>query len=200
MTVATLVTSLRLVLAPLFMVFYLLPLRSDFSELTSTILLWGILALVEISDIVDGRIARRTGQVTDLGKLYDPFADVIARMTYFTAFILTGVMPLWTFVVIMYREFGVLFLRMRLSRQSFALGAKTLGKLKSFFYFLATVGALAFVSLSRLDLLPGDPSWYSTFEIAVGVVFAVAAVLSVLSFADYLRVARRIFLQDDVDG
>lgn len=196
MTVATLVTSVRLVLAPLFMVFYLLPIRSNFSELTSVILLWVILAVVEISDIIDGRIARRTGQVTDLGKLYDPFADVIARMTYFTAFILTGVMPLWTFVVIMYREFGVLFLRMRLSRKSFALGAKSLGKLKSFFYFLGTVGALAFVSLSRLDLLAGDPAWYRGFETGVGIVFALAALLSVLSFADYLRVARRVFLED----
>ncbi|MFP4484625.1 MAG: CDP-alcohol phosphatidyltransferase family protein [Spirochaetaceae bacterium] len=193
MTAATLVSSLRLVLAPLFAVFYFLPIRADFPHLTAVILLWVILALVEISDLVDGRIARDTQSVTDLGKVYDPFADVIARMTYFTCFILSGVMPLWTFIVIMYREFAVLFLRMRLSRLNVALGAKLLGKAKSFTYFLSTVVALAFVTLSRLDVLHGDGAklWYQGLDTAGAVVFAAAAVLSGLSFLDYLRVAVR---------
>ncbi len=193
MTAATLVSSLRIVLAPLFVVFYFLPLRGGFPDVTSIILLWVILALVEVSDLVDGRLARDTKSVTDLGKVYDPFADVIARMTYFTCFILSGVMPLWTFILIMYREFAVLFLRMRLTRLNVALGAKLLGKAKSFTYFLATLVALVFVTLSRLDLtqIEAASRWYRGLDVASGVAFAVAAVLSALSFLDYLRVAIR---------
>jgi CDP-diacylglycerol--glycerol-3-phosphate 3-phosphatidyltransferase len=114
-------------------------------------------------------------------------------MTYFTCFILSGVMPLWTFILIMYREFAVLFLRMRLTRFKVALGAKSLGKAKSFTYFLATVVALAFVTLSRLDLASTDAvsRWYRGLDVASGVAFSVAAVLSALSFLDYLRVAIR---------
>jgi CDP-diacylglycerol--glycerol-3-phosphate 3-phosphatidyltransferase len=137
--------------------------------------------------------------VTNLGKLFDPFADVIARVSYFTCFILSGVMPLWVFIVVLYREFGVLFLRMQLTQRDVAMGAKALGKLKSFSYFLATVVALAFVSVSRLVGSVGADSgsgtgaaWYFGLQTGARVVFMVAAVLSLLSFADYIRAALRI--------
>jgi CDP-diacylglycerol--glycerol-3-phosphate 3-phosphatidyltransferase len=195
MTAATFVSSIRIALAPLFILLYVLPLRSTIPELPLILALWIILAIAEVSDLVDGRLARRSDQVTDLGKLFDPFADVIARMSYFTCFLLSGIMPLWAFVVIMYREFAVLFLRMRLTRHHVALGAKLLGKAKSFMYFFATLGALAFVSISRLfgpiDGIGGF-DWYGALELLVQVLFAVAAILSVASFIDYLRVARSI--------
>jgi CDP-diacylglycerol---glycerol-3-phosphate 3-phosphatidyltransferase len=199
MTAATVVTSLRIALAPVFIVFYFLPIRTGFSDVVAVIVLWVLLAIIETSDVVDGRLARHSRQVTDLGKLFDPFADVIARMTYFTCFILSGVMPVWVFVVVLYREFGVLFLRMQLTQQGVALGAKTLGKLKSVFYFLATVVALAFVSFSRVVESVGSGSgaraweaWYSGLQSGARVVFVLAAVLSLLSFVDYIRAAARI--------
>jgi CDP-diacylglycerol--glycerol-3-phosphate 3-phosphatidyltransferase len=199
MTAATVVTSLRIGLAPLFVVFYFLPIRTGFSDLAAVIILWSLLAIIETSDLVDGRLARHTQQVTSLGKLYDPFADVIARVSYFTCFILSGVMPVWVFIVVLYREFGVLFLRMQLTQRDVAMGAKTLGKLKSFSYFLATVVALAFVSVSRLAGSVGAGSeggagsvWYVGLQTGARVIFVVAAVLSVLSFADYIRAAFRI--------
>jgi len=64
---------------------------------------------MELSDFVDGRLARRDNQVTAFGKLFDPFADVISRVTYFLAFASIGIMPLWVFLVVLYREFGILF-------------------------------------------------------------------------------------------
>ena len=192
MTAATIVSSVRVVLAPVFIFLYVLPLRSGVADLPVIIALWIILAVAEVSDLVDGRLARRSRQVTDLGKLFDPFADVIARMSYFTCFLLSGVMPVWAFVIILYREFGVMFLRMRLTRHHVALGAKVLGKAKSFMYFFATAVALAFVTISRLmepvSVVDGV-GWYHILELLVLVFFAVAAIMSLLSFGDYLRVA-----------
>jgi len=192
MTAATIVSSVRVVLAPVFIFLYVLPLRSGVADLPVIIALWIILAVAEVSDLVDGRLARRSRQVTDLGKLFDPFADVIARMSYFTCFLLSGVMPVWAFVIILYREFGVMFLRMRLTRHHVALGAKLLGKAKSFMYFFATAVALAFVTISRLmepvSVVDGV-GWYRILEWLVLVFFAVAAIMSLLSFGDYLRVA-----------
>lgn len=192
MTAATIVSSVRVVLAPVFIFLYVLPLRSGVADLPVIIALWIILAVAEVSDLVDGRLARRSRQVTDLGKLFDPFADVIARMSYFTCFLLSGVMPVWAFVIILYREFGVMFLRMRLTRHHVALGAKVLGKAKSFMYFFATAVALAFVTISRLmepvSVVDGV-GWYRILELLILVFFAVAAIMSLLSFGDYLRVA-----------
>ena len=112
MTKADKVTLSRIVLAPLFFILYRYPV---FPSLISTILLWALFCVIEVSDFVDGRIARSTSEVSDFGKLFDPFADVLARITYFVCFAFSGIMPLWVLLIILYREFGILFLRMMLS-------------------------------------------------------------------------------------
>jgi CDP-diacylglycerol--glycerol-3-phosphate 3-phosphatidyltransferase len=133
--------------------------------------------------MVDGSLARALDQVTDTGKLLDPFADVIARLTYFVCFVATGIMPAWTFILIMYRELGVTFLRMIMYKEGFALAAKRGGKLKAVSYafsggfgvFIHTCRILVIFSAQRLE----------TMYFAGKIFFAIAAVLSILSFADY---------------
>ena len=121
MTKADKVTLSRIVLAPLFFILYRYPV---FPSLISTILLWVLFCVIEVSDFVDGRIARSTSEVSDFGKLFDPFADVLARITYFVCFAFSGIMPLWVLLIILYREFGILFLRMMLSFKGIAMGAR----------------------------------------------------------------------------
>ena len=46
---------------------------------------WLVFALIEISDLLDGHLARNLKQESELGKVLDPFADSLSRLTYFVA-------------------------------------------------------------------------------------------------------------------
>jgi CDP-diacylglycerol--glycerol-3-phosphate 3-phosphatidyltransferase len=185
MNIPTILTSFRIFLSPLFFASFFFPAWSGFGVFPALVILWIIFVIIEISDMVDGSLARALDQVTDIGKLLDPFADVIARLTYFVCFVAAGIMPAWAFIPILYREFGVTYLRMIMYKDGFALAAKTGGKLKAVFYAISGGFGLLIHSEKNLSLFP---EYLDTLRFAGKIVFAIAAVLSLLSFFDYVMV------------
>jgi CDP-diacylglycerol---glycerol-3-phosphate 3-phosphatidyltransferase len=187
MTTADKLTASRLVLAPVFFVAY----RSDavLTPIPYVAILWGLFLVIEVSDLFDGFAARSAGTVSDFGKLFDPYADVFARLTYFVCFMLDGIMPAWVFILILYREFSINFLRMLLVQRGVAMGARPGGKLKSAIYMTAGAVSLVFVSISKLGLLPG---FMSPLVVVIYALYSLAALLSVLSFVDYFIQFRKI--------
>jgi CDP-diacylglycerol--glycerol-3-phosphate 3-phosphatidyltransferase len=198
MTLADKVTSLRLVLAPLFFVVYLLPgwlpaWSGALSPVTVPVL-WVLFIASEISDLLDGRIARARHEVSDFGKLYDPFADTLVRITYFLCFVLDGVLPAALLMVVLYREFGILFLRILMMRKGIAMGARWGGKIKAVTYMAAGGLALLAASAARLGLdkaLSLPVSLYFCLRLAACLVFALSVVLAILSFIDYGLIYRK---------
>ena len=93
---------------------------------------------------------RSTGTVSDLGKVLDPFADVVARLTYFLCFVEAGFMPAWVFLLVLNRELGMTFLRMMLARKGIALGARMGGKVKTALYAAATSTGLVWYTLAQV--------------------------------------------------
>ena len=186
MTMADKVTLSRIILAPLFFILYRYPLLP---ALPTIILLWILFWIIEISDLVDGKVARSSKQVSDFGKLFDPFADVLARITYFTCFAFSGIMPLWVFLIILYREFSISFLRMILSSKGIAMGARPGGKLKAGLYMTSGMLALLLVSLERLSILA---DFIPALKVIVLAAFIIAGLLSILSFIDYLAQYRKL--------
>ena len=186
MTTADKVTLSRILLAPLFFIIY--RVRGS-APLPSTILLWILFWVMEISDYIDGRIARASSEVSDFGKLFDPFADVMARVTYFVCFAFEGIMPLWVFLIILYREFGILFLRMLLSFKGIAMGARPGGKLKAGLYMIS--GLLALL-LGSLEFVPALQNLSSILYVVVQVAFFAAGFVSLASFVDYLVQYRKL--------
>jgi CDP-diacylglycerol--glycerol-3-phosphate 3-phosphatidyltransferase len=194
MTLADKITALRLFLAPLFFVVYLCPvfypplgLSAGFLRWTVPVL-WALFFVSEISDLIDGKVARKRGEVSDFGKLFDPFADVLVRITYFLCFVVTGVLPVLLLLVVLYREFGILFLRILMMKKGIAMGARAGGKLKAVLYMFAGAIALLAVSLERFGAGVRVVFWLRN---AAGVVFLLSVIVSVLSFADYFFVYKR---------
>jgi CDP-diacylglycerol--glycerol-3-phosphate 3-phosphatidyltransferase len=187
MTLADKITASRLAFAPVFFVAY--RCCGHFGAVPYITILWTLFLLIEISDLLDGLAARRNGTVSDFGKLFDPYADVFARITYFVCFALDGIMPVWALVVILYREFSINFIRMLLAQRGIAMGARPGGKLKSATYMVAGAVSLILVSVKAFTLVPA--AWPS-FEIAIYAIYAIAAVLAVASFADYFIQYRRL--------
>ncbi len=184
MNLPNLLTSSRIYLSPVFFLSFYIPLWTGRGGILAVILLWVIYFLMEISDAVDGSLARALDQVTDTGKLLDPFADVVSRLTYFVCFVATGIMPAWAFILIMYREFGITYLRMILYREGYALAARKGGKLKAVLYAIAG-GAGLFIHTCRL--LGWFSSFMDTMILVVKGLFAAAALIALISFIDYLR-------------
>jgi CDP-diacylglycerol--glycerol-3-phosphate 3-phosphatidyltransferase len=196
MTLADKVTSLRLILAPFFFVVYLLPqwLPSWSGALVTVPVLWALFIISEITDLLDGKIARTRREVSDFGKLYDPFADTLVRITYFLCFVLDGILPAALLVVVLYREFGILFLRGLMMKKGIAMGARKGGKIKAFTYMIAGAIALLAMSVTRLGLdrvFPLPVSLFFCLKLAAQAVFALSVLIAVLSFLDYVSVYRR---------
>jgi CDP-diacylglycerol--glycerol-3-phosphate 3-phosphatidyltransferase len=187
MTLADKLTASRLVLAPVFFAAY--RWGSLFGPIPSVAMLWALFLVIEISDLFDGLAARRTGTVSDFGKLFDPYADVFARITYFVCFSLDGLMPAWALVIVLYRELSMNFLRMLLAQRGIAMGARPGGKLKSATYMVAGGASLILASANRLDLFP---SLRAPFSVAIYCLYVMAALLALVSFADYFVQYRKL--------
>ncbi len=185
----------RLALAPVFAIVWRITVDSVYwgsGDLSWTLPLYVVLVLLylflEISDVVDGYIARKHNLVTDLGKVLDPFSDVLSRLTGFYCFVLIGVMPPFFFLIILYRELGVTFGRMVMMKGGVAMAASNWGKLKAVAYGVGGVFGVAYLGC----YLFGAESAGSSYELldtlqTVGfVVYAVAACMSVISFLFYL--------------
>ncbi len=188
MNLANTLTIGRLVLAPVFFLLVFVPVWAGVLQVTSVVLLWLIFIVIEVSDAADGQIARSRNEVTDLGKVLDPFADVISRLTYFVAFTAIGIMPAWILLVLLYREYGIVFVRLLMFRKGVALAARSGGKIKAVLYAVAGGVGLALITMERTGILV---EWFGGVYIFAQVVYVAAALFSIGSFIDYLLVFKR---------
>ena len=102
------------------------------------------------TDWVDGTIARRTGQVSELGKVLDPVADRAAIAAGLIALIVRGAFPLWAGVLILARDVVVLVAGAVLAAKGRRIDVRWIGKVATF----ALMIAIPAVSWGTLDLWP----------------------------------------------
>ena len=190
-------TVLRLILVPVFFISY--SLTSWFGpsvNILSTVLMLICYATAELSDLIDGKIARKYNLVTDLGKVMDPFADTLSHLTFFVCFMDKGIMPVWTFVIIFWREFTILFLRMLLIKVGGkAMPANIWGKSKTCLYAATSILSIVFIIVETFFAPAAQV--ISTWHTVLYVFFALSAVASLLSFTTYLA---DIFKNHKLDG
>ena len=178
-------TVTRLVMVPVFFLSFMLgSLSFSGARTISTVLMVVCYLVAELSDLLDGKIARKYNLVTDLGKVLDPFADTLSHLTFFVCFMRSGFMPVWTFIIIMWREFSILFLRMLMMRAGKAMPANIWGKSKTVFYAVTTLLSIVFIAMSAFA--PAG-SWIGTYKTVLYVFFSLAALASLLSFVTYVR-------------
>ena len=125
MTTATKITTFRIILIPIFVV--VLITKSEYSKLISVI----IYIVAHISDCLDGYIARKYNQITDIGKFLDPLADKLLALAAFLLFIEWGQMSAWIGMLIIGREFAVTGLRVIAQNKGIVISASTSGKIKT---------------------------------------------------------------------
>jgi len=181
-------TIVRLILSPLLFVAFFIPVWSGSFQIASIALVWFFFLVIETTDILDGHLARKWDQISDIGKVLDPFADVVSRMTYFICFTGVGVMPIWVLTILIYRELAVTFMRLLQIRKGIAMAASVWGKLKAVTYAVSGVAGFLVISFSRLGWLS---TLKPTFTLLAQIIFVLAAVASVGSFLTYVGAIRK---------
>jgi len=136
-------------------------------------------AVAMATDWLDGRVARRTGRTSPLGSLLDPIADKILVLAVLVVLIDQAVFPGWMVAAIVAREFLVSGLRLAAIERGVVLGARDLGKLKTW----AQAMAAGLGGLAAAGAFDDAVAWWA---------LVVALVLTWVSGLDYARAAPRL--------
>ena len=166
--IANVLTGLRLVLVPVFLVVLFV---GDGHETIWRIAAFIVFAVAVITDRFDGALARSYGMVTEFGTLADPIADKTLIGAALIGLSMLSDLPWWVTVVIMVREIGVTGLRFAVLRRG-VIPASRGGKLKTLVQAVA-IG---------LFVLPLSGPWL----VAAWVVMWGAVVLTVVTGVDYV--------------
>jgi len=131
------------------------------------------------TDQIDGWLARRSGTSSALGTLLDPVADKVLVLAALVMLIGEGVAPAWMIALIVVREILVSGLRLAAVERGVVLGARDLGRAKTWAQALAATIA----GLAAAGLWSDDVAWWALL---------IALVATWVSGLDYARVAPRV--------
>ena len=190
MNIANYITLLRIVVIPLFPLIYLKYSFFKINVLWMPYILLFILLFCELTDLIDGFVARKKNKVTELGKIIDPMADSITNISVLFTFTQSWVsLPLLLVFVFLYREFFISSLRTICALKGVALAARTSGKIKTLLQAMSSisiVGLLIFFTAGIITLQ--TLRWTSITLVSITAIYSViSAVEYVYANWSYLR-------------
>jgi CDP-diacylglycerol---glycerol-3-phosphate 3-phosphatidyltransferase len=204
-TLPNILTLARIGLAP---VIALLPFIEGYWP---KVIAFVIFVVAAVSDVVDGYLARRSRQVTDLGKLLDPAADkALLIATLVPIYWITrhptvlygipwwGSLPLWVAVMLVGRELLMTLFRWEAQKRGVVISAGREGKLKAILQYTfigATIAWFAWKDYLVKTGLTGRmrDAWDQFHGAFVAVTLGLAVALTIYSFAVYLYKYRALF-------
>lgn len=162
MNIPNQLTTLRVILIPVFMFFFT-------SDITANNIIAAIVFIVaSLTDFLDGHLARKWNLVTNFGKIMDPFADKLLVLTALIYLAISGIIPGWPVIIIIGRELLVTSLRALAADNGIILAARNLGKFKT----VSQMFAIIFLILG--------------WQILGLILLYIAVALTIISLIDYL--------------
>ncbi|HBQ21968.1 MAG: hypothetical protein A2Z91_01255 [Deltaproteobacteria bacterium GWA2_38_16] len=165
MTLANSITLFRIFLIPVFI--YSLMAKGYWVASV-------LIVLAALSDLADGYVARRYGQITKVGILLDPMADKLLAISAFIFFAFQGVIPLWFVLMVFYRDFSLLVgvVALRWCHKKSIVSSQVIGKISA---------AIHLILIFILCVMQVYPSIAEVKEIF----FILAMGMTVISFISY---------------
>ncbi|MBR5413963.1 MAG: CDP-diacylglycerol--glycerol-3-phosphate 3-phosphatidyltransferase [Fibrobacter sp.] len=191
LSLASQLTMSRIVLTPFFLWVFFYDNDLDYSNNS---IVFKSLALIMVlgfmlTDFLDGKLARKMGEVSTLGKYLDPFSDKISNMTIFMCFIATGYAPVWMVALIYFRESSVETLRTLAASEGLIMPARRSGKWKTALQGIGIVAILLGAIEPVRALVPGlGDIWHIFPTIVMGVITAI----TLISGVDYFVASKHI--------
>ena len=143
-----------------------------------------IFVVASLTDLLDGKIARKRGLVTNFGKFMDPLADKLLVCSALICLVEMERLAAWMVIVIISREFIISGFRLIASDNGVVIAASYWGKFKTTFQMIMII-------LLILDL-------GGSFAVIETVVTWIALILTVISLLDYLIKNKGILLEGDI--
>jgi CDP-diacylglycerol--glycerol-3-phosphate 3-phosphatidyltransferase len=166
-------TVARVIMIPFF-VFFLLsrPAQESTVELFKWIAL-AIFIIASLTDMLDGKIARKYNLITDFGKFMDPLADKLLVCSAMIALIELDRIPAWIVIIIIAREFVISGFRLIAADNGRVIAASYWGKFKTTFQMIMVILMIANLGIPAVQILTQVIMW-------------IALALTVISLVDYL--------------
>jgi len=176
-------TVFRMCMVPVFLFLLCVPL--PISDTLLRVITAVIFALTSLTDMIDGKIARKYNLITDFGKFMDPLADkflvISAMLGILVRFDYLRQLFVWAAAIVIFREFAVTSLRMIAANKSgLVIAAAWLGKVKTVTQMICIVCVLL-----EPVILPFAPftEWHLLSYITTGIML----VMTLWSGIDYLK-------------
>ena len=162
-------TTFRVILIPFFVFFMLAPNMTGINHYIAA----AIFIVASLTDLLDGKIARKYNLVTNFGKFMDPLADKLLVCSALICLIQTGQLAAWIVVIIIAREFIISGFRLIASDNGVVIAASYWGKFKTTFQMLMVIVLILNIQMSF-------------FQILGMILTYVALILTVVSLIDYI--------------
>ena len=185
-------TVLRIILAPLFLLFAVW--EFPFHYAVSLV----VFIAAALTDMFDGKIARARGLITNLGKFLDPLADKMLTTAAFLLFMVTGQMNVWALMIVLTREFMVTSVRLLAAKDGTVIAASIWGKTKTVAQFIAIIYTLTALEFStwQSGILStfGLPAAVYSVPLVIGeVLLWISVLLTAISGFEYVYANRQYF-------
>lgn len=162
-------TILRVCMIPFFVFF----MMTEYMGAASKWVALAIFVIASLTDLLDGRIARKYNLVTNFGKFMDPLADKLLVCSALICFAELRALPAWMVIIIISREFIISGFRLIAADNGIVIAASYWGKFKTVFQMVMIILLIADLPFA----------WMETAET---VIIYIALILTVVSLADYL--------------
>ena len=170
-------TVMRVIMIPFFVI-SLLAFQGEVRLLRN--LAAAIFIVASLTDMLDGKIARKYNLVTNFGKFMDPLADKLLVCSALICLIELGQLPAWMVIIIVSREFIISGFRLIAAEQGIVIAASYWGKFKTTFQMISVI--LLIVRIPALTVLTQICVW-------------TALVLTVISLVDYIAKNHKVLTE-----
>ena len=165
-------TILRVILIPFFVFFLISPFFDGYGNYIAL----AIFIIASLTDMADGKIARKYNLVTNFGKFMDPLADKLLITGALCCLLSDGTVNAVIVMIILAREFIVTGLRLVAASEGIVIAAGMLGKIKTTIQMITVIAAVIFGK-----------------NLAVDILFWISAFITALSGAQYIIDNRKVF-------
>ena len=145
-----------------------------------------IFILASLTDMLDGKIARKYNLVTNFGKIMDPLADKILVYSAFCLMVEDGTIPGWMLIVILAREFVVAGMRTVAASEGIVIAAGMSGKIKTVLQMIA-------VPLLLLAAAITESPYYGYVNVVAVVFLWASLIMTVYSGIEYVAKNKNVF-------
>lgn len=178
-------TLIRMFLAPIYLALMLIEFPYHY------IVAFAVFAVASLTDMLDGKIARKNNLITVFGKLLDPLADKMLTTAALLAFMREGWCSIWIVMIVLTREFAVAGVRLIATAQGIVIPANYWGKAKTVSQMVFTIVIMLLAELDATFDIFANAGWFTLARVS-NIMLWITAVLTVVSGITYFVDSKKL--------